>query len=299
VYISDFRFHRPDTLAEAFRFLESSEDGVLLAGGTDLLVDLKRGKRFHQDIISLTRIPELGEITVRQNRLLIGACVTHNQLLHSSVIREHSSAIGEAAATIATEQIRNVATVGGNLCTAASCADTAPILIALGAEVEIVGSREQRTLPLAEFFVDHRRTALEKGEVLKSVIVPIPPPATGAAFEKFGLREAANISVASVAAMIRMTGERCEDACFVMGAVAPTPRVSANAAQLLQGRSLAEISEGSPLAEQAAQAVADDAEPIDDIRGSAAFRREITAILARRALALALGRACEGSRGGR
>jgi carbon-monoxide dehydrogenase medium subunit len=299
VYISDFQFHRPDTLAEALQLLEAKKNGVLLAGGTDLLVDLKQGKRSHQDIISLTRITELGEITVQQGRLLIGPCVTHNQLLHSPVIQQHCSAISEAAATIATEQIRNVATVGGNLCTAASCADTAPILIALGAEIEIVASRGERKLPLAEFFVDHRRTALEKGEILRRIVVPTLPPRTGAAFKKFGLREAANISVASVAVMIRISGERCEDARFVMGAVAPTPKISANAARLLRGKSTGEISQGGSLAAEAGQAVADDADPIDDIRGSAAFRREITAILARRALAMALGRAAQAAGGGR
>jgi CO/xanthine dehydrogenase FAD-binding subunit len=299
VYISDFRLHQPNTLAEAVGFLESSKDAVLLAGGTDLLVDLKQGKRTHQDVVSLTRIPELREIAVQQGTLTIGACVTVDQLMHSQVIREHCFAISEAATTIATDQIRNVATVGGNLCTAASCADTAPILMVLGADVEIVGSGGQRTLPLAEFMVDHRRTALKNGEILRKVLVPIPTKGTGAAFQKFGLRQAANISVASVAAMVRVANARCEDARFVMGAVAPTPRISATATPLLKGKPLSDISEGSPLADQAGQAVADDAEPIDDLRGSAAFRREITAVLARRALAVALRRAGEGSGGGR
>ncbi len=293
MYVSDFRYHRPETLDEALRLLEASPDGVLLAGGTDLLVDLKQGKRSHQDVISLTRIQNLNAISVEQDRLLIGTAVTHNQLIHSPLIRAHCRVIAEAAETIATEQIRNTATVGGNLCTAASCADTAPILIALGAEIEIVSRQGQRTLRLADFFVDHRKTALETGEILRRIIVPIPPQGTGAAYQKFGLRQAANIAVASVAAMVRVADGMCEDACFVMGAVAPTPRVSAGAAGLVVGRPISQLSEGSPLWKQVGQAVADDAEPIDDIRGSGEFRREITATLARRALTMALGRVRE------
>jgi carbon-monoxide dehydrogenase medium subunit len=290
VYISDFRYHRPETLGEACHLLETSPNGVLLAGGTDLLVELKQGKRFHQDVISLTRIQELRSIGVQEHTLVIGAAVTHNQLIHSSLIQEHCYALSEAAEAIATEQIRNTATVGGNLCTAASCADSAPILIALGAEIEMCGSQGQRTLPLAEFFVDHRKAALKRGEILRRIIVPIPGPGTGAAFKKFGLREAANVAVASIAVVVRVVGEQCQDVRFVMGAVAPTPKVSTSAVELIRGKPISDIAEGSALSKLVGQAVAEDAEPIADIRGSAEFRREITAILARRALSVALGR---------
>ena len=278
VYISDFHYHRPESLGEACRLLETSPNGALVAGGTDLLVELKQGKRSHQDVISLTRIPELRAIDVQEQILRIGAAVTHNQIMHSSLVREHCFALSEATESIATEQIRNTATVGGNLCTAASCADTAPILIALAAEVELATSRGQRTLPLAEFFVDHRKTVLETGEILRSI-------------RKFGVRGAANIAVASVAVWVRVVGDRVQDARFVMGAVAPTPAVSPRAVEVIRGQPIAELEEGRPLSQRVGQAVAEDAEPIDDIRGSAGFRREIIAILARRALGVALGRA--------
>lgn len=292
VYISDFRYHRPETIEEALGLLSASSDGVPLAGGTDLLIDLKQGKRSHRDVISLTHIRDLSTIGVQQERLHVGSTVTHNELIRASLIREHCHAISEAAGTIATEQIRNVATVGGNLCTAASCADTAPILIALDAEIELAGSHGRRTLALADFFLDHRRTALERGELLTKIIVPLLPRGTGAAFKKFGLRAAANITVASVAAVVRISGGHCEDARFVMGAVAPIPTVSTHAADLIRGKAIAEISEDR-LLEQVGHAVADDARPIDDIRGSRAFRRDITAVLARRALTEALARARE------
>jgi len=291
MYISDFRYHRPETLDEAVRLINDSPDGVLLAGGTDLLVDLKLGKRAYQDVISLTRVQELGSICTRGDALVIGATATHNQLIHSPLIHEYCYAIVEAAESIATEQIRNTATVGGNLCTAASCADTAPILMALGSSLEIVGESGQRALPLADFFVDHRTTALEHGEVLSAIVVPIPARGVGAAYEKFGLRQAANISVASVAVMVRVQDDRVVEARFVMGAVAPTPRISARAYAVVKGQPIAELLHGGVLAKQVGQAVAADADPIDDLRGTAEFRREIIETLAQRALATALSRA--------
>jgi CO/xanthine dehydrogenase FAD-binding subunit len=286
MYVSDFEYHRPKTVAEACQCVEDHPDGAILAGGTDLLVDLKLGKRHHPAIISLADIPELQLIERSGDQILIGACVTHNGLMDSPVLQEHCPALVEAAATIGTEQIRNAATVGGNLVTAASCADTAPMLIALEANVVLTGVEKGRTMPLSRFFTDHRTTALEKGEILTRIKLPIHPKGTGAAYKKFGLRQAANISVASVAARIHLVNDICEDACFVMGAVAPTPKTSQGAVALVKGRSPGDVSPKS-----IGEAVAAEAEPIDDIRGSATFRRELTAILAERAFSEALDRA--------
>ena len=297
MFIADFRYHRPETLDEAVRLINDSAKGVLLAGGTDLLVDLKQGKRSYQDVISLTRVTELGSIRVDGDTLVIGATVTHNQLVHSPLIRDHCYAISEAAESIATEQIRNTATVGGNLCTAASCADTAPILMALGSAVKIVSKSGKRTVALGDFFVGHRSTALARGEVLSAIHVPVPTAGVGAAYEKFGLRQAANISVASVAVMVRVQGDRVVEARLVMGAVAPTPKVSARAYAAIKGQPVADLLPGGRLTKQVGEAAAADAEPIDDLRGTADFRREITKVLAQRALARALDRAtgCAGA----
>jgi carbon-monoxide dehydrogenase medium subunit len=290
MFIADFTLHRPEKLEDACRILDESSDGILLAGGTDLLLDLKLGKRHHKDVISLTRVAELQSITMDNHRLALGGGVTHNQIIESPVIREKWFALSEAAETIGTEQIRNTATVGGNLCTAASCADTAPILIALRAEVEITNSGGKRSLPLEEFFTHHRTTALQKGDILSRILVPEPASGTGACYRKFGLRGAANISVASVAAMIRLEDGACRDARFVMGAVAPTPKIAAKAGELLHGKSVTDLSNESFI-EQIGRAVAEEAEPIDDIRGSAEYRREVTGVQARRAFTAALERA--------
>jgi CO/xanthine dehydrogenase FAD-binding subunit len=290
MFIPDFSLHRPEKLEEACRILEESPDGVLLAGGTDLLLDLKQGKRHHQDVISLTRIAELQSIRVENDKLVLGAGVTHNQLVESPVVREKWLALSEAAEQIGTEQIRNTATVGGNLCTAASCADTAPILVALRAEVEISNSRGKRALPLETFFTGHRTTALKKGDILSRIRVPVPSLGAGACYKKFGLRGAANISVASVAAMVHLKDGVCRDARFVMGAVAPTPKVANKAGALVKGKRVSELSDDAFL-DQLGRAVSEEAEPIDDIRGSGAYRLEVTGVQARRSFTVALERA--------
>ncbi len=291
MYISDFNYYRPKTMEEACRILATSEDGVPLAGGTDLLVEMKQGLRHHQDIISLAEIEELKAITVNGNQLNIGAGVTINELIHSNVLQKNCPVIGEAAALIATEQIRNKATLGGNLCTAASCCDTAPILMALGAIVELVSKSGSRTIPMKDFFINHKRTVLNKGEIVKKVTVPVPTTGTGACYNKFGLREAASIAVASVAAMVKVSDNVCTDACIVMGAVAPTSKISQKASDILINKTLSQLTEASSVIKQAGEIAAEDAEPIDDIRGSAAFRREIIKSLIQQGVIEAVNRA--------
>lgn len=291
MYISDFHYHRPCSIEEACRILEMSEDGVPLAGGTDLLVEIKQGKRHHQDIVSLADIRELKSITVDENKLNIGAAVTLNELIASPILEKNCPVIGEAALTIATEQIRNTATIGGNLCTAASCCDMAPILIALAAEVELVSTQNNRIIPLKDFFIAHKKTVLKKGEILNKIIIAMPTSQMGACYKKFGLREAASIAVASVAAVLKVTDTLCTDGYIVMGAVAPTPKISPKALDLIKNEKLSRLSEGTSLLEKVGQAAAQDAEPIDDIRGSAEFRRNIIKVLTQRAVINATFRA--------
>ncbi len=262
-----------------------------MAGGSDLLVDLKQGKRRPEDVVSLARVPELRSIDLEEDRLSIGAAVTHARLAGSPLLDSHAPAICEAARTIATEQIRNTATVGGNLCTAASCSDTAPVLIALEAGLELVSRGKTRTLPLGEFFLFHKQTALRQEEVLARILVPLPAPGSGAAYRKFGLREAASVAVASVAARVRIEEGVCADARVVLGAVAPTPRIARRAAELLVGRSVGELGAGGAILGEVGRAAMDESEPIDDLRGSAAYRRHLVRTLTERAVRGAIERA--------
>jgi len=288
MYISDFNYFRPKSLKEALAILEKSNNGVPMAGGTDLLVEMKQGLRHHEDIISLSDIEELKDINEDAKSLYIGAGITHNELTSATVIRKKFPVIAKAASKIGSDQIRNKGTIGGNLCTAASCGDIAPVLIALNASVEIANPIHVTTVSLKDFFVFHRKTLLEKGEIMTRIIVPHPASGTGLYFEKFGLREAAAISVVSVAVMVRLKDNVCKDACIVIGAVAPTPKISNKSIAILKGKDFSGLSENSSVLEQAGNAAADDAVPLDDIRGSAKYRKDILKVLTQRAIIKAI-----------
>jgi CO/xanthine dehydrogenase FAD-binding subunit len=291
MHIPDFNYHRPSSIQEACRILSESPDGAPLAGGTDLLVEIKQGLRQHQDIVSLMAIEELKSIHQDAAKLFIGAGLTHNEIAASPVIKESFPAIAEAASTIGTDQVRNAGTIGGNLCTGASCCDMAPILMALSACVEFSSFTKTRTVPLDEFFISHRETCIEKGEVLKKIIVLRGKAGTGTCFEKFGLREAASVSVASVAVAMSIKHGICADARVVIGAVAPTPKISTGASDVLIGKKISELCEDSSIVKHACEAAALDSRPIDDLRGSADYRQHLIKVLTKRALVKALSRA--------
>ncbi len=291
MYIQDFNFHKPASVQDACRLLSESADAAPLAGGTDLLVEMKQGGRRHRDIVSLGAIAQLREISADERALFIGAGATHNAVRASHVVQESFPAIADAAATIGTDQIRNVATIGGNLCTGASCSDMAPMLMALSAEVEITGPGTTRNLPLEAFFVSHRSTRLQKGEVLTTIIIRRSKHPQASWYEKFGMRSAAAISVASAAVALALDGDRCTEARIVIGAVAPTPKLSTGASFLLSGQPLELMTEGSSLLAQAGKAAAADSLPIDDLRGSSDYRRTIIQVLVQRAVLRALERA--------
>ena len=190
----EFKYHRPNTLEEAFNILNKSDNPALIAGGTDVLVEIKKGLRQTDDIVSLKRLNELKIIEQQKNEIIIGSAVTHNEVKDSMLIKENLIALSEAASNIGTDQVRNTATIGGNLCTGASCCDMAPGLLAYNANVEILSSKEKRTLPLKDFFFAHKKTSIGKGEILTKIIVPILTIQTGVSFLTFGLRNAASIS---------------------------------------------------------------------------------------------------------
>jgi len=186
---------------------------------------------------------------------------------------------------MATVQIRQRATVAGNLATAAACADPAPVLCALGATVRLRSLGEERTLPIGEFFKGARSTALRPGEILTSVEMAARKPGEGSAFVKFGYRRGAQIAVASAAAWITMKDGKVARVRLVLGAVAPTP-LAVKGADAVVGFA----PEGAPL-EEACQAASRECRPISDLRGSEAYRRAVVAVVARQALKLASERA--------
>jgi CO/xanthine dehydrogenase FAD-binding subunit len=288
MYLPDFDFHQPVSVMDAISLLGQKPDAVAMAGGTDLLVEMKKGLRLHEDIVSLAKIAELKLITEDEHNLYIGAGSTHSEVIASPLVGKFAPALAEATSKIGSAQVRNTGTIGGNICTAASCCDTAPILLAMNASVEIACSENIRIVPLKDFFTFNKRTILKKGELVTRIIIPKPGPGTGACYEKFGLREAGSISVVSVAARVRIMNETIVDACIVIGAVAPTPKISVQATGILKGKKVSDFTENSPILEQAGEAAVRDSIPIDDIRGGAQFRRDVLKVIAMRAIRRAI-----------
>ena len=288
MYLPDFCFHQPGSVQDAIALLIQHPNTAAMAGGTDLLVEMKKGLRIHHDIISLTKIPELKRITEDEQNLCIGACSTHGEVMDSPLVAKYVPALAEATSKIGSEQVRNTGTIGGNICTAASCCDTAPVLLAMNASVEIACTENVRTIPLRDFFTFNKKTILEKGDLVTRIIVPKPGSGTGACYEKFGLREAGSIAVVSVAVNVSILDDIIVDACIVIGAVAPTPKISEQAIEILKGRKVQEFVEGSPMLEEAGSAAVRDSIPIDDIRGGAQFRRDVLKVLTMRAIRRAI-----------
>ena len=275
-----FEYFAPRSLAEATEVLARYQgEARTVAGGTDLLLKMKAGRLSPKAIVNIKRIPELRGLTFNSH-LTLGALTTLEENKQSSIIRERYPALSDAAATMASVQIRNLATVGGNLCNAAPSADLAPILIALNAAARLAGFKGERRIPLEDFFTGPGTTVLAPGELLVSL--EVPPPAGPSVYLKHSPREHMDIAVVGIGLALRgynPLSQECAEPRVVLGAVAPVP--------LRARRAEAELT-GGPLAaeriDRAAKIAAEEAKPIDDVRGSAWYRRRMVAVLTRRGL---------------
>lgn len=290
MYLPEIEVHEAATLEDAAAVMRRhAPNARLLAGGTDLLVDLKTRRISVGHVVSLNRIDALRGISETADGLRVGALTTIAQLDRSPIVRRRYSPLLDATSQMANPQIRNVATVGGNLASAVPCADLPPVLTVMNASVVLWSPRRERTVPLDAFFVGVRQTALRKGELLMAILVSQPPPRFGAAYARFALRDGNAIAVAAVAASLTLNSDdTVGQARIVLGAVAPTPMLVEPASAPLIGRPLDEDACG-----RAAAAAMDVAQPICDVRGSADFRRETVGALTRRALVAAYRRARE------
>lgn len=276
----DFRYHRPTTVADACALARKlGGHAAFLAGGTELIPDYQRGRESAADLIALGDIAALRGIGVSHGALRIGSLTTVAELARSPLVRRWLPALSEAAGSLGSPQIRSRATVGGNFCRAVSCADLPPAALIADATLRIASPDGTRNVPAATFFLYSRRTILAPGELLVAVQLPALSRSSGTSFERFGLRRGMSLAVASVAARIDLDAGRIVAARVALGAVAPTPLLVREVETLLAGER-----PSRELFSRAARACVAAARPISDIRGSAAFRREIVAVLAFRAL---------------
>jgi len=286
--IADFEYHTPDTLSEACALLARyARKACVLAGGTDLLVDLKSEMVAYEHIVSLKKVSELKKISFdRKSGLSIGALATHNDLAADRIILRNYPELSEAALTLASPQVRNKGTVGGNICSAVPSADMPPLLIAMNASVRLVGPRGGRTVLLKDFFTGPRKTVRRNGEILTHILVPPKPAGAGACYLKFALRDATALAVVGVAAAVLLKKGVCTGARIVLGAVAPTPLAAGKASAGLIGRKIDDT-----VADEAGRTARNECTPISDVRGSAEYRRSLVEILTKRAVIKAAERA--------
>lgn len=271
----------PNSLAEVLTLVEQTPDARLIAGGTDLLVRLRR-EPCAAPLVSLERVSELQGVDASSadGVLAIGALTRIGELQRSPLLADRAPLLQRAACDFAAPAVRNMATIGGNLCTASPAGDCLPPLYALGAQVEVASTAGRRRVPIADFILGPGRTALARGEIVTRVLLPACEPFAWQAYEKIGRRRSLAISVVSFAALLRLDDDQSiAKAHFAWGAVGPTVVVAPELAGWLVGKPLDQA-----LIDEAARRARAAVCPIDDLRASAAYRRTVAGNLLRRFL---------------
>ena len=260
----------------------------ILAGGTDLLVELKHAVHNPEVIVDVSRLHELKTIAVADDGLHIGALVTHSDIMNSPVICAMFPVLVAAAHSIGAVQTRNLGTLGGNLVTCVPSMDSGPALIALDASVTVANAEGRRRMPLAELFVGPRKTSLKPGDLLVDIVIPKENLGKPAAFEKFGLRKGQALALVNVGASFWIDREKSVLVAprIALGAVAPTVMRAPKAEAFLDGCKIS-----AEVMAEAGRIAAMEAKPISDFRASADYRRDLVAVLVKRALANAQARA--------
>lgn len=276
-----FDLLEPKQLDDALKAIAQTNGSVRpLAGGTDMIVDL-RAKRARADVlVSLQKLTELKGMSRTDGTLKIGAATPIAEFLKNPLPVEHD-ALRQAAFWFANPMIRNSATLGGNIGSASPAGDMLPPLLSLGAQIELVSQSGMRTMPLAEFFVGPRKTARRADELISNIQLPTgnEPSGAASAFYKLGLRQADAISLISVAVWVRREGDKIGDVRVALGAVAPRPMRATRTEEMLRGQIFTDT-----LAQEAARMASEECSPIDDLRASAGYRRRMIQVYARRML---------------
>ena len=282
-----FEYYAPYSLEEALSLLDNrGEEVKVLAGGTDLIVQMKNGIARPAVIVDVKKIPELNRLEWNDGKsLYIGATVPLSKIITFPPVMEKFSILYQACSIIGSMQLRNRGTVGGNICNAAPSADSAPPLLCLGAKAIVARLGGNRIIPLDSFFHGPGQTELAPNELLVGIEVAAPPSRSSGCYLRHTPRQDMDIAVVSVASFLVFSKQKnhCQEARIALGAVAPTPIRVPQAEAILTGRVLSE--EGI---EKAAEKAAEAARPISDLRGSAGYRKEIVKVLTRRTLKKAL-----------
>ena len=285
--IHGFQYHAPSSVVEAVKLLDDyGIEATILAGGTDLVPKMKQALIKPLHVVNLKHIPELAGVKEEATQIRIGALTRLRDLEQNTIVTEKLPLLNDAIVAIGSVQIRNMATIGGNLCNASPAADSAQALIVLGAYANIVGPLSERSVDLERFFTGPGKTVLGRGELLASITLPYPEEGSRGVFLKLG-RTSLDLATVSISVSAKVSKEVIESIRVVMGAVAPTPLRLRNVEQHLIKKKLT-----VEVIEEAGRLVSESIKPITDIRSTAEYRR-----LASKGLALeALTRILEDSR---
>jgi len=283
--LTGFELLRPPTLVGALEMMSTLDDAMLIAGGTDVVPAFRDLGPKPVHLIDLGLIKELNGIEEENGKILIGPTTTHSQILASKLVEEAAPALHDSARWIGSVQIRNRGTIGGNLCNASPAADSAPPLLVHGAEAHICSLEEGHWIPLQELFKGPKMTVLEKNEILGGLRFPYVKGA-GSSFQRIGRRKGFTLSVVNAAVYAERDGDWLREVRIALGSVAPTPIRAPAVENKIRGRRMSE-----DLIEEAATASIVVAKPIDDVRGTAEYRRDMVGVLVKRAMREAWRRA--------
>ena len=283
-----FELILPERIDDCIKALaKNGPESKVLAGGTDLLPQLKNGLLKPARVIDLSGIARLRSIEAGNGKgIKIGSAVTARTLELDRAVRASYLSLAESGALVGSVQVRNLATLGGNICNAAPSADMAPPLLALDAEAVIAGPKGERRVPIATFFTGVRRTVLAPDEILVELVVPNPGAHSGGNYLRHTPRRELDIAVVGVASQLTLANGVCTKARIALAAVAPIPLRATAAEQALEGQAVT-----ADRIKRAADLAVDAARPISDQRGSADFRRHLVRVLTRRTVTTALARA--------
>jgi carbon-monoxide dehydrogenase medium subunit len=277
--VPSFHYHRPTSVEEAVELLGSLDNAKPFTGGTDLVPLLREGVVKSKHLVDLNQVAELNYVRMEGGFICIGAATTYSQVIDSPIIKEKAHALYDAVSRIGSPQIRNLGTITGNVCNASPAADAAPPLLVLDAEVTIGSVDDRKQMPISGLFAGPKINTLGPNELVTEIRFPVPPTNSGSAYRRIARRKAFTLSVVGAAAYMEMDGEICSDVRVAFGSVAETSFRVETVEELLRGK------EPTPeLMERVCEACKGHVRPITDIRGTAEYRRDMCAVLLKRAM---------------
>ena len=279
--MKEFEYLKPDSIKEIISILSQfGEKAQILNGGTDLIVEMRDKIIQPEYLVDIKAIPQLNRTTYnKQDGLNIGATVTLNEISNSKVVQTHFPILIKACRTVGSYQVRNRATLVGNICNASPAADTAPPLLVLEAKVNIIGPTGEKIVPINQFFTGVKKNILKKGEIVTSITIPPIKDKWTGVYLKQGRKKEVDLATVGVAVVCVRDEVR-----IALGAVAPVPVRAFKTEELLKGKIIDE-----PLLEKAGESALTEVSPISDIRSSQEYREEIIKVLVRRAILQAKG----------